>query len=72
MKGGNVEKKVLTINGVPHMMVIDPEASLASVLREQLGLTGTKVGCGTGHCGSCAVILDGNLVRSCVTKICPE
>ena len=64
-----MEKKVLTINGVPRMMVIDPEASLATVLREQLGLTGTKVGCGTGHCGSCSVILDGNLVRSCVTKM---
>ena len=64
-----MEKKFITINGMPHMLVVDPEASLASVLREQLGLTGTKVGCGSGHCGSCSVILDGNLVRSCVTKM---
>ena len=64
-----MEKKVLTINGVPRMVVVDPEASLATVLREQLGLTGTKVGCGTGHCGSCSVILDGKLVLSCITTM---
>jgi aldehyde oxidoreductase len=45
------------------------EDTLAKVLREQLGLTGTKVGCGTGHCGSCNVILNGKLIRSCVFKI---
>jgi len=59
----------LNINGVDRMMVCNPEEdTLADVIR-RLGLTGTKVGCGTGQCGSCNVILDGKLVRSCVRKI---
>jgi len=64
-----MEKKTLKVNGVNKMVIADPEASLAGVLREQLGMTGTKVGCGTAHCGACSVILDGKLVRSCVTKM---
>ncbi len=64
-----MEKKKLVVNGVPHTLVVDPEASLATLLREQLGLTGTKIGCGTGQCGACSVILDGRVVRSCVTKM---
>ena len=63
-------KKIrLNVNGQLKTMVVDPEASLASVLREQLLMTGTKVGCGQGQCGCCNVILDGRLVRSCVTKM---
>ena len=59
----------LTLNGAERMMVCDPEKdSLADVLR-RIGLTGTKVGCGTGVCGACNVILDGELVRSCIKKI---
>ena len=51
------------------MFICDPEKdTLASVLR-RLGLTGTKVGCGTGVCGSCSVILDGKVIRSCTKKI---
>ncbi|GKT07254.1 molybdopterin-dependent aldehyde oxidoreductase [Desulforhabdus sp. TSK] len=64
-----MEKKALTINGIPSMIIADPEASLADVLRRQLGLTGTKVGCGTAQCGACSVIMDGKVVRSCVTKM---
>ncbi|HMM39888.1 MAG TPA: molybdopterin-dependent oxidoreductase [Desulfovibrio sp.] len=59
----------LTVNGVPRTLVVDPEESLADVLRKQLLLTGVKVGCGQGQCGACSVILDGKLVRSCVTKM---
>ncbi|APG26140.1 molybdopterin-dependent oxidoreductase [Syntrophotalea acetylenica] len=59
----------LNLNGADRMLVCDPEKdSLADVIR-RAGLTGTKVGCGTGQCGSCSVILDGKVVRSCVKKI---
>ena len=62
-------KKVLFINGAERMFLCDPEKeTLAEVLR-RLGLTGTKIGCGTGQCGACSVILDGEVVRSCVWKI---
>jgi aldehyde oxidoreductase len=64
-----MEKKVLNVNGVPRTIIANPDASLADVLRGQLGLTGTKVGCGTAHCGACSAILDGKLVRSCVIKM---
>ncbi|MCG6878218.1 MAG: molybdopterin-dependent oxidoreductase [Deltaproteobacteria bacterium] len=62
-------KKTLKINGINRIVLAASDASLADVLREQLGLTGTKVGCGEGQCGACNVILDGKLVRSCVTKM---
>ncbi|NCC25477.1 MAG: 2Fe-2S iron-sulfur cluster binding domain-containing protein, partial [Deltaproteobacteria bacterium] len=61
--------KEIVVNGVRKNLVVDPKASLAEVLREQLKLTGTKVGCGQGQCGACSLILDGKLVRSCVTKM---
>jgi aldehyde oxidoreductase len=61
-------QKRFFVNGVERNVIVDGEDTLAKVLREQLGLTGTKVGCGTGHCGSCNVILNGKLVRSCVFK----
>ncbi|MEZ4527073.1 MAG: 2Fe-2S iron-sulfur cluster-binding protein [Desulfobacterales bacterium] len=62
-------KKTLMINGMGKTVIADPEASLADVLREQLRLTGTKVGCGQGQCGACNVIMNGKLIRSCVTKM---
>lgn len=65
----NLEKKILNINDVDRMFVCDPEKdTLADVLR-RIGLTGVKVGCGTGVCGSCSVILDGKVIRSCSKKI---
>ena len=65
----NLRKMWLNINGVDRVFTCDPEAdSLADVLR-RIGLTGTKVGCGTGVCGSCSVILNGELVRSCTRKV---
>lgn len=62
-------KKTLFINGIEKRVVVDPEAALASVLRNQMFLTGTKVGCGKGECGACTVILDGKVVKSCMTKM---
>ena len=64
-----LKKMVLNINGADRMFVYNPEKdSLADVLR-RLGLTGVKVGCGTGVCGACSVILDGKVIRSCTKKI---
>ncbi len=64
-----MEKKVLIINGLPRTLIVDPEASLAKVLREQLLLTGCKVGCDQGQCGTCSLIMDGKVVRSCIVKM---
>ena len=55
----------LTVNGTEHQLEITPDTKLADVLRHDLGLTGTKIGCGDGQCGSCVVLLDGRAVRSC-------
>jgi aldehyde oxidoreductase len=62
-------KRTLKINGVDRIIVAPSDESLANVLRGQLGLTGTKVGCGEAQCGCCNVIIDNKLVRSCVTKV---
>ncbi len=62
-------KKTLFVNGVEKRVVVDPEATLANVLRKQLLLLGTKVGCGKGECGACTVILDGKVTRSCIVKM---
>ncbi len=62
-------KRTFFINGEEKTIIADPNTSLAEVIRKQLGLTGTKVGCGKGECGACSVILNGKVVRSCITKI---
>ena len=62
-------KKTLFVNGVEKRVVVDPNATLADVLRKQLLLLGTKVGCGKGECGACTVILDGKVTRSCIVKM---
>ena len=62
-------KKTLLINGVEIRAVVDPNATLAEFLREQMHLVGTKVGCNKGECGACSVILDGKVIRSCITKM---
>lgn len=60
-----MEKTTLTINGKTVELEIDPKTPLLWTLRDHLGLTGTKYGCGIGQCGACTVILEGNAVRSC-------
>ncbi len=57
----------MTVNGWLHEAAVEPRARLLDFLREDLGLTGTKEGCGTGDCGSCTVLLDGKPVNSCLT-----
>jgi carbon-monoxide dehydrogenase small subunit len=57
---------VLTVNGQKYTMNVDPSDSLNYVIRERLGLIGTKKGCETGGCGSCTVIADGKAVYSCM------
>src|SRR5690606_28414667 len=56
-------------NGVEREVEAGPETKLADVLRGELGLTGTKIGCGDGQCGSCTVLVDGKAVRSCVLPV---
>ena len=56
----------LTVNGRRHEIDVDPDEPLLWVLRDDLGLTGTKFGCGIAQCGSCTVLIDGKPVRSCV------
>jgi carbon-monoxide dehydrogenase small subunit len=57
------------LNGKPVRVTADGERMLLWVLRSDLGLTGTKFGCGEGACGACTVIVDGEAVRSCVTPL---
>lgn len=56
----------LLVNDLSYSVDVDPDDLLVDVLREKLGLTGTKKGCGTGDCGACTVIMDGRLVTSCL------
>ncbi len=57
------------INGVERTLDVDPDMPLLWVLRDVLGLTGTKYGCGEALCGSCTVHIDGHAVRACVTPV---
>ena len=59
----------IRINGKDHTLDVDPEMPLLWALRDIVGLTGTKYGCGEALCGSCTVHLDGKAVRSCVTPV---
>lgn len=55
-----------TLNGGPRRVAVAPEMSALTMLRETLGLTGTKYGCGEGECGACTVLLDGRPVNACL------
>ena len=55
----------ITVNGVRHDAEVDPRTLLADFVRNDLGLTGTKIGCETSQCGACTVLLDGHAVKSC-------
>lgn len=60
---------ILKINDKTHEVDVNPATPLLWVIREQIGLTGTKFGCGIGQCGACTVHLDGQPVRSCLTPV---
>jgi carbon-monoxide dehydrogenase small subunit len=58
----------LTVNGTEHLLLVEPNQTLLEVLREQLGYTETKYGCGTGECGACTVLVEDNkAINSCLT-----
>ncbi len=59
----------LSVNGANHTVSVAPQTPLLFVLRNQLKLTGPRLGCGIAQCGSCAVLIDGNEVRSCVAPV---
>jgi aerobic-type carbon monoxide dehydrogenase small subunit (CoxS/CutS family) len=59
----------INVNGSAHPINADEDRSLLSLLRDDLGLTGTKYGCGEGQCGACTVLVDGKRVRSCITRM---
>jgi aerobic-type carbon monoxide dehydrogenase small subunit (CoxS/CutS family) len=59
----------LNVNGTSRNISADSQESLLFVLRDQLGLTGSKYGCGEGQCGACTVLVDGTARRSCITRV---
>lgn len=56
----------MTVNGKPVSLEVEPDEFLADVLRERLGLIGTKIGCREGECGACTVLVDGEAILSCI------
>ena len=59
----------IKVNGTSHQLDVEGETPLLWVLREEIGLTGTKFGCGIAQCGACTVHMDGQAIRSCITPV---
>ncbi|MBM87926.1 MAG: (2Fe-2S)-binding protein [Gammaproteobacteria bacterium] len=59
----------LKVNGAEHTLNIEPDMPLLWVIRDELGLTGTKFGCGIASCGACTVHINGSAIRSCITPV---
>src|SRR5216684_4762331 len=59
----------LSVNGAKQTVTVDPDTPLLFVLRNELKLTGPRLGCGMAQCGACAVLLDGKEVRACITPV---
>jgi carbon-monoxide dehydrogenase small subunit len=64
-----MEQIKLTVNGKEHELQVKPWATLLEMIRDDLGLTGAKEGCGEGECGACTVIIDGQAVNSCIYPV---
>ena len=64
-----MKRSTFIVNGVPQTLIFDPETTLMDVIRKGLMLTGTKDGCEDGHCGSCAVLVNGKYTLACITKM---
>lgn len=64
-----MKKLDLTVNGAKHALSVDPQTPLLYVLRNELALSGPRLGCGLAQCGACAVLVDGRELRSCVTPV---
>jgi nicotinate dehydrogenase subunit A len=64
-----MKKITLNVNGLQHIVAVDPETPLLFVLNDELGLRGPRFGCGMAQCGACTVIMRGQVVRSCVMAI---
>ena len=60
---------VLNINGKRHEITVDPDVALLTVLRDYIGLTGSKYGCGEGACGACTVLINNKPSKSCITDV---
>ena len=69
-RGSNDSSYRFTLNGEPREVAVPGMRRLLDVIREELGFTGTKEGCGEGECGACSVILDGAVVDSCLVPVC--
>jgi len=69
MTSGSLETLTFTVNGKRHSLQVDPAQPLLWVIRETLGLTGTKFGCGIALCGACTLHLNGQPIRACVTPV---
>jgi isoquinoline 1-oxidoreductase subunit alpha len=59
----------LNLNGIEQKVDVPPDTPLLWVIRDQIGLTGTKYGCGIGQCGACTVLMDGEMTRACSTPV---
>jgi carbon-monoxide dehydrogenase small subunit len=64
--GGSIVEVALSVNGTAHEVVVEARRTLSDVIREELGLTGTHLGCEHGVCGACTVLVDGQPSRSCL------
>ena len=69
MQAASMKKIQLKVNGEQHSVSVDPETPLLFVLNDELGLRGPRFGCGLAQCGSCSVIMRGQVVRSCVMPV---
>ena len=64
-----MHKSTFIVNGVPQTLIVNPDMTLMDVVRKQMMLTGTKDGCEDGHCGACAVLVNGKYTLACITKM---